>query len=350
MEPRRRLAAGLTAAAIVLATIGLAVVVADIGLSGGTIPPSLVGGATASRPLGSLPSRSPVTSSPLPSGSLRSGSPVPGISSSPSASPSPTPRPPGFADSNGLLAYYASDGTIVPVQIVPGLRAELRTGRAKYYAVAGNRYGLAAGSYAGEFKPNVSLQQANGSSAQTGGVVLVGAVTSKLIADQLALASLPSDRWVVALPVDITAEAITDEVSVTFDDFGLHGWSDTPRVAVHFAGSLPVVNVIPSNGGYHALVEQLGVTAWQVIDPTRLSLSQSELDPAHLMNELLIYGNGKPSIQTNVFVNGRVPVGQKLLTVSDEVSVSLVVNGSRADFPTSKVLSVGDVPVFVASS
>jgi hypothetical protein len=350
MEPRRRLAAGLTAAAIVLATIGLAVVLADIGLSGGSLPPSLVGGATASRSPGSQRSTSPVVPSTTPSGSLPSGSPVPGVSSSPSASPSPSAHVSGFAESNGLLVYYASDGTIVPVQIVPGLRAELRAGKAKYYALAGNRYGLVAGSYAGEFKPNVTMEQANGSTAQTGGVVLVGAVTSKLIADDLAAVSVPSDRWVVALPVDITSEPITDDVSVTFDDFGLHGWSDTPRVAIHFAGSLPLANVIPSNGGYHVLVEQLGVTAWQVIDPIRLKLSQSELDPANLMNELLIYGNGKPSVQTNVLVNGRVPVGQKMLTVSDEVSVSLVVNGSRADFPTSRVLAVGDVPVFVASS
>jgi hypothetical protein len=31
------------------------------------------------------------------------------------------------------------------------------------------------------------------------------------------------------------------------------------------------------------------------------------------------------------------------------VSVSLVVNGSRADLGADKVLTVGDVPVFVAS-
>lgn len=271
------------------------------------------------------------------------------ISASPSALLSPSAHVPGFVESNGLLVYFASDGTTVPVQIVPGLRAELRTGRVFYYALGGNRYGLSPGAPAGEFKPNVTMQQANGSSAQTGGVVLVGAVTSKLIANELATLTLPLDRWIVALPVDIRSEPNTSQVGVTFDGFGLHGWSDTPRVAIHFTGSLPVANVIPSNGGFHVLVEELGVTAWQVIDPVRLSLSASEFDPAHLMNELLIYGSGKPSVHTNVFVNGRVAVGQKMLTASDEVSVSLVVNGSRADFPPNKVLTVGDVPVFVAS-
>ena len=92
------------------------------------------------------------------------------------------------------------------------------------------------------------------------------------------------------------------------------------------------------------------MTAWQVVDPVRLGLSQTALDPAHLMNELLIYGNGQPSTHANVLVNARVPVGQKMLTVTDEVSVSLVVGGSRSDFPTNRVLAIGDVPVFVASS
>jgi hypothetical protein len=350
MEPRRRLAAGLTAAAIVLATIGLAVVLADMGLSGGSFPPSLVRVTTASGSTGSSRPATPVASSPKPSGSLPSGSPVTGVSPSPSASPGPTEHAAGFSDSGGLLAYYPADGTVVPVQLIPGLRVEVRSGRARYYALAGNRYGLAVGSFAGEFKPNVTMEQANGSTAQTGGVVLVGAVASRLTTDALAAIESPDGRWVVPLPVDITTSAITDQVSVTFDEFGLHGWSDTPRVVIHFAGSLPLVNVIPANGGYHVLVEGLGVTAWQVVDPTRLGLSQSALDPAHLMNELLIYGNGQPSVHANVLVNGRVPVGQKMLAVSDEVSVSLVVDGSRADLPPSKVLTVGDVPVFVASS
>lgn len=350
MEPRRRLAIGLTVAAIVLATIGLAVVLADMGFSGASFPPSFVGGSTPPGSFGSTPSPSPTAASQNPSGSLPSGSPVLGTSPTPSVSPGPTAHVPGFGESNGLLAYYTADGTIVPVQIVPGLRAELRAGRAKYYALAGNRYGLVAGAYAGEFKPNVTMQQANGSSAQTGGVALVGVVTTRLIADDLAAKEIPLDRWVVALPVDITSEPLTDQVDVTFDDFGLHGWSDTPRVAIHFAGSLPLTNVIPSNGGYHVLVEQLGVTAWQVIDPARLGLSQSELDVVHVMNELLIYGDGQPSVHTNVLVNGRVPVGQKMLTVTGDVSVSLVVDGSRADLPTSRVLAVGDVPVFAASS
>ena len=98
------------------------------------------------------------------------------------------------------------------------------------------------------------------------------------------------------------------------------------------------------------LVEQLGVTTWQVIDPTRLSLSPTALDPDHLMNELLVYGTGTPSTRTDVTVNRRVPVGRAMLSATGEVSVSLVVPGSRADLGPDRVLTVNDVPVFVASS
>jgi hypothetical protein len=345
MEPRRRVVAGLTVAAVTLIVAGIAAVAIDSGFYAG-------GSSSASRShTGSQPSTystatpTPSATVPTPSGRPDQTPPVATPSSSPVASQ--TARPSGFAMRGASLVYYAADGTVVPVQPVAGLRAALVEGRALYYALAANRYGLKTGSYAGEFDPNVTMQQADGSSAQTGGIVLVGAAAKRLIADNLASISAPAQRWIVALPVDI--RAATKTVDVGFDQYGLHGWSDTPRVVVRFSGQLPVVNVIPNNAGYHVLVEQLGVTAWQVIDPARLGLSLTKLDPDHPMNELLVYGSGTPGVRKNVLVDRRVAVGQPMLTASDEVSVSLVVNGSRADLGPDRVLKVGDVPVFVAS-
>lgn len=262
--------------------------------------------------------------------------------------PTPSARTAGFLVHGASIVYYAADGTVVPMEAVPGLRTALVEGRALYYALSSNPYGLRAGSYAGEFMPNVAMQQADGSSAQTGGIVLVGPVASRLIANKVASYAVQADRWTVALPVDIRGAG--KSVSVTFDQFGLHGWWDTPRVMVQFSGQLPVVNVIPGNAGYHVLVEQLGVTTWQVIDPTRLGLSPTVLDPKHLMNELLVYGTGTPSTRTDVAFNRAVPVGRAMLSATTEVSVSLVVRGSRADLGPDRVLTVNDVPVFVASS
>jgi hypothetical protein len=349
MEPKRRVVAGLTGAAFVLIAIGVAALVFDAGSS------SSGGSASVGTPTAPAQASTPATTpSPrptqfLPASSGIPGSPVPPASPTPVLSPSPSPRPAGFIKVADGFAYRADDGTLVPVPLVPGLEVRLNSGRAIYYALASNRYGLKNGSYAGEFMPLVTMGQPDGSSAQTGGIVLAGPVVNRMILDRLAATQSDADRWIVALPVDIRSAAGT-LVTVSFDKFGLAGWSNTPRVKVRFAGSLPIVEVVPTNGGFHVLVEELGVTRWQVIDPIRLSLPPDSIDPSHAMNQLLIYGSGKPGVSRDTDFNTRALVGSLMLTASGDVSVSLVADGSRADLGPDKVLSVGDVPVFVASS
>jgi hypothetical protein len=250
--------------------------------------------------------------------------------------------------------YYAADGTAVPVPAIDGLELKIGTGKAVYWAVAGNRFGLGVNTYAGEFMPLVTKGQADGSSAETGAIVMVGAVVSRLTSDQLASISSVQDRWIVALPVDIRSAAKA-MVRVSFDQFGLGAGLNAPRVLIGFTGAMPVVEGVPGNGGYHVLVEGVTATTWQVIDPTRLTLSSGSIDRAHAMNELVVYGSGTASmagtpIRRNIVHDGHVAVGQPILTAANDVSVSLIVDGSHADLGPSKILSVGDVPVFVASS
>ena len=355
MEPSRRVVAGLSGAAVVLIGVGIAALVFDSGLYGGGGAMISHGGTASPKPSFPITSPSvPVRPSPSARGS---GTPSPIVSSSPSASTSATPRPAGFAVQNNALTYYAADGTVIPVASVPGCEVRLEQGKAIYYALASNRYGLKAGSYAGEFKPLVTMGQADGSSAETGGLVMVGPVVAKMITDELASIKTPEDKWIVALPVDI--RSATSIVSVSFDQFGLASWADTPRVQVSFPGSLPVVEINPTNEGFHVLVEGIGVTAWQVIDPKRLTLAADAIDPAHSMNQLLIYGDGTPtipgtSVPRNVYYDRKAgnpfDVGQLMLFAKSSVSVSLVVEGSHLDLGPDKVLTVGDVPVFVAKS
>lgn len=349
MVSRRRVVAWLTGAAFVLIGIGVLALVFN-PVSSGAVSPVASGSGTAPIRSGSLRAGSP--SAVLPSASSvsgGSGTMGPGISSSPVASISPSPHPIGFVQQGNDIVYYGSDGSRIPVQPVVGLEVRIQSGRAIYYAQAANRFGLKADSYAGEFVPSVTMGQADGSSAETGGIVLAGSVVTRLIQDKLATIKSDFDRWIVALPVDIRS-SLGNSVDVSFDQFGLAGWSNTPRVTVRFSGSFPVVEANPTNGGYHVLVEQLGVSAWQVIDPIRLSLPPGSIDPAHAMNQLLIYGTGAPSVQRDVLFDQPVAVGQPMLSAADEVSVSLVVSGSRADLGPDKILTVGDVPVFVASS
>jgi hypothetical protein len=247
------------------------------------------------------------------------------------------------------FAYQTSDGSLISVMPVPGLQVSIERGRAIYRALPSNRYGLAGGDYAGEFMPLVTMGQADGSSAATGGIVLSPPVASVLINDKLASIQSAADRWIVALPVDIRSAGKTP-VDVSFDQFGLAGYSNTPRVLVRFSGSMPVVEANPSNGGYHVLVEELGVTSWQVIDPVRLSLPAGAIDPAHAMNQLLIYGSGNADVQRDVAYDGRAAMGQTMLSASGDLSVSLVADGARAELGPDKVLTVNSVPVFVAQN
>ncbi len=348
MEPGRRVATGMTLAAFALIAIGVAALVFDAGF------PSNGGAASNGTPSAPVQSSTPATSSlptPAPSSTQGSGlppTPSPRLSPTPAVSASPSEQPAGFVKVGDGFVYRADDGTQVPVPLVPGLGVAVNSGRAIYFALAANRYGLKTDSYAGEFMPLVTMGQPDGSSAQTGGVVLAGPVISRLVSDRLAAAQSDADRWVVALPVDIR-KAAGSSVSVSFDKFGLAGWSNTPRVVVRFDGSMPVVEAVPANGGFHVLVEQLGVTRWQVIDPVRLGLPSDTIDPGHVMNQLLIYGSGAPGTSHDIFFDVRAAVGSLMLTAANEVSVSLVVDGSRADLGADKVLTVGDVPVFVAS-
>jgi hypothetical protein len=348
MEKQRRVAAGLAGTAVVLIAMGVAAIVFDAGVSGPGAASMSGANPTPTRPGSPSPTASR-TNGPSGSGGGIPGTPQPSQSASPSVSGGPSVRTAGFVQQGTAIVYHAADGSVVPAKPVPGLAVRLERGRAIYYALSPNRYGMRAGDYAGEFMPLVTMGQPDGSSAETGGIVLTSPVVSTLISDKLSSIKTASDRWIVALPVDIRTSGKT-AVDVSFDQFGLAGWSETPRVVVRFGGSLPIVETNPSNGGYHVLVEQLGVNTWQVIDPIRLTLPPGVIDPAHAMNQLLVYGEGTPSVVRDVHYDRRASVGQTMLSASSNVSVSLVAVNSRAELGPDKVLKVDDVPIFVAAN
>ena len=354
MKPTRRAVAGLSGAAILLIVAGIAAIVFDAGLSGGV--GTATGGPETStpRPSASGIGTTQTSTSPVPSGSATPGHSLPSASVVPSATPGPSAHPVGFVLQGADLVYDAADGSVLPVPPVSGLQVVVQAGRAIYYAQASNGYGLASGVVAGEFVPSVATAQVDGSSALTGGLVMTGPVVASLISDDLASIKSAADSWVVALPVDIR-QTTGSIVQVSFDQFGQIGSSNAPRVYVRFGGALPVVESIPTNGGYHVLVEGLEATPWQVIDPTRLSLPADSVDPAHVMNELVVYGNGTASlggttIRRDIHHDTHVAVGTPMLFATGGVSVSLAVPGSHRGLGPDKILTVGDVPVFVASS
>jgi hypothetical protein len=347
MQPGRRFIAGATAAALVLVVAGFGVAAFDPVFSTGS-PGRAGNGSPTSGPSSPLPKP---TNTPGPSASpVKSSGPTPTLKTvAPSALPSSSKHPLGFVQVAETIVYFTEDGTRIPVVPIAGLQVQIQSGKAVYYALAGNKYGLKTGSYAGEFLPLVTMGQPDGSSAQTGAVVLAGPVVVRLTNDALASVKNEAGRWLVVLPLDLRG-ARAAAVDVSFDAFGLSGLANTPRVIVRFPGTLPLVEAVAANGGVHVHVEGLGITAWQVTDPARLSLPADKIDPAHAMNQLLIYGDGKASLAFDQLIDGRVPVGSPIMEVSGDVSVSLAVNGSHADVGPGNVLQVAGVPVFVATS
>lgn len=345
MQPGRRTVRGLIGVALALVVVGFGVAALDPSFGSGkpSVPASSSPSATGTKIVAS-PTATPVVSS-TPTRSIG-----PSASASPSqAATTPAARSPGFATSGETIVYLSSDGSRIPVVAVPGLTAQIQSGRAVYYANAGNKYGLKAGSYAGEFLPLVTMGQADGSSAQTGAAVLAGAVVNKLTTDALSHISDPANRWIIVLPVDIRTARGTF-VDVSFDTFGLAAIENTPRVLIRFPGFLPLVESVPSNAGVHILVEGLNVTSWQVIDPARLNLPPNKIDPAKAMNQLVFYGSGSASLNFDQFIDGHLGVGTPIMDVSGDVSVSLAVDGSHADIRPQNVLQVAGVPIFVAAS
>ena len=345
MQPGRRFVRGLIVFALVLVIAGFGVAALDPSLGGDKPTAAASSSPTAT---GATP-RPAMTATPA-----MTPTPTPSPGSSPSSPPTPTAtavpaRSPGFATSGDTVFYLSSDGSRLAVVTVPGLTVQIQSGRAVYYAAAGNKYGLKTGSYAGEFLPLVTMGQADGSSAQTGAAVLAGAVVNRLTTDALSHIADPSSRWIIALPVDIRG-ARAAFVDVSFDSFGLAAIANTPRVLITFPGSLPLVESVPSNGGVHVLVEGLNVTSWQVIDPARLTLPANKIDAAKAMNQLIFYGSGAASLNFDQFLDGHLGVGTPIMDVSGDVSVSLAVNGSHADIHPLNILQVAGVPVFVAAS
>ena len=150
MKPRRPRVATLSIVAVALVVVGAAALVFDVGSRGNAGIASPGASATLSAdPVTGSPSgpasASPSHRSPPPSGS-GAVSPSPSRVPSAAASVTPTPNPAGFVRTTTGLVWRGSDGTIVPVQEVPGLTAQPQSGRVIYYAVAANRYGLKAGS------------------------------------------------------------------------------------------------------------------------------------------------------------------------------------------------------------
>jgi len=213
--------------------------------------------------------------------------------------------------------------------------------------LSSNPYGLRLAPTPANSWPNVAMQQADGSSAQTGGIVLVGPVASRLIANKVASYAVQADRLDRGSAGGHQGRRQVRKRHVR--SVRPTGWLDTRGSLSSSPVSCPCQHH-PATPVTHVLVEQLGSRPGRSSTRPGSACRLAVLDPKHLMNELLVYGTGTPSAHTDVAFNRAVPVGRQMLSATTEVSV--LPGGPRQPGRSGpdRVLTVNGVPVFVASS
>lgn len=155
--------------------------------------------------------------------------------------PTATPVQKGYAtNAEGGFIFRTEKGEVLNVPSIPGLRAELvntDTGKEVHYkSLAENPYGIQEGEDAGEYRPNVKV-----SSVERGGVVLDSRVVKTIMDDKIATIPEQKDKWMIALPVDISSATDDQYINLKFGK----GFSNFDVAIIDFAGILPMTNMIP---------------------------------------------------------------------------------------------------------
>lgn len=264
----------------------------------------------------------------------------------PTVAPTPEPTPAlGYHQGkDGTLTYATEKGEVLNVPQIEGLKAELKTENAQqkvvYTALEQNPYGMSAEQYAGEFKPNVNVEQ-----KQTGGVVLKAPVVLKLIDDKLAIIPEQKDKWIITLPVDITAANTVDHILISFT-------KDNPVAGqvckVSFNGSFPVVNIIPSSTSLEVLNgDQYTTYGGMYIDEERSAFNDKIISGKE-MSYLTVAGD------MNFPQDGNMPshFGDLVTTAQSPVVIYLAAANEWRNADENKILDVGTnkTPVFLAAT
>lgn len=294
----------------------------SLGCAGSAPPKSTATG----EPDGGLP--------PTPEQAPRDGTPA----------PSPTPEP-GFRLNDGSLSYLTQRGEILTVPAIDGLVTNLVTrgsgDRAQYVAVSGNTYGLEGGSLAGEYEPNIDIYR-DGRRQGLGGVSLVPQVARVLQRNAIAAQDPQSNKWIVALPVDISE--MHGSLLISFEP---NANTRTLGPKLTFAGTLPVLNLTVD--GVFKFVKPSGIPyPYFLLDNFRNTLIpyQETIPNGREMHYVTMAGNFK-----GVYDQQLKPAkfGEQLVEVEERLQVFYSFPGGSLDVTGEKVLSVGEsrVPVFV---
>lgn len=172
----------------------------------------------------------------IPMETTNTATPTPTPTSAPTPIPSPTPTPEPYQD---------LDEEMLLAPDIPGLTKQVQKqesglNKVVYIAAAENEYGLAEGSYAGEYKKNVLLD-----SKETGGVALIPPVVEALLNQELGAIPLGNPKIKIILPMDISKADEAEVVVSSGNYFNDYNETYTPSLDVSCSKELPILWVIP---------------------------------------------------------------------------------------------------------
>ncbi|MDH7475960.1 MAG: hypothetical protein QHH09_00615 [Microgenomates group bacterium] len=289
------------------------------------------------------PSPTPTTTPEPPPTSTPSPTPEPTSTPTPTEAPTETTVPSQYEKlTTGEYIYTTEAGEKITIGKIAGLKQDLlasSTGDLKvvYRAEKNNPYGLSEGDYGGEFCPGVFTGRPE---KQTGGLVLNSKVSLKILKDQLAKIPNQRDRWLIPLPVDIRG---LQKVVLLYES----GYGDyqVPVIKILFSGEALVSNVMPN-------VTTLRVArniyyGWVFFGNfRRVEPYTDKVYPGREMDYVTVAGQ-----MTDFSSNSTIEVsfGEKVSFVKSFAIVSVGAVNEHFTSTPDKTLSVGGLPVFVAT-
>lgn len=307
---------------------------------GGTV----AGGLAVKSALDSEGTNGPDTN---PNPNLVGNSPTPSATTvtevpTPSAEPTPeaTPISGYITNPDGSISYRTETGAELNVPTIDGLSVKLEDTKdgqkVVYSANADNPYGLSPEAYAGEFKPNVVVEE-----NQTGGVVLKPPVVLKLLNDKLATIPNQTDKWAFPLPLDVT----NTEANIYLALKEGYGDYKVPIAELSFTSKipLPVTNILTqaeeisviSNTYY----KNIYIDSFRLVEPN---------------TDYIIAGQDIRYITVGGFLgrtgNLNSSFGDKIGDAGGKVAVSVNSALEWRDVDANRILTALNSPIFLATN
>jgi hypothetical protein len=270
------------------------------------------------------------TNAPQPTETVTSTS-VPTLTPKPTEAPSPTPTK-----------------EIVRVPEIEGLREEREGERIVLRAEAGDPYGLVENEWAGEFRENVTMavqdDEGKVESKKTGGLVLNSLIAEKILWSEIAKIPNQEDKWLVALPGDITALESGKEIKIETEisKGSSKGW----MVKVSFDGVVPMVDIVP----YAHKVIVLSSSYYGIAYMDQSVRSFSPCDQKICEGKEMYYlAAGGPLIDCLLNSTVESKFGNQIARARGTFLVSVSAGKESRNITAKKILAIEGVPVFVAA-